>query len=338
MERAERHGLGMNSPPEAVCIFALSAPALPSRIKSTLASVMIVGLAGPPDPPASRNEKGKAMHSHGRPSKLAAFISMLAVIVACGGDTNVTGPGTTTPPELRLKDVVIDRLPSPFYHFEYDASGRIASVSYASGMDVFGVTYIGAKIKELTNSGGIGNRDRIVYAYDDAGRVGGVRYVDTNGITTTVNIYTYDGGKLAGVERSRRVPGGLIIDKTMAFTYYADGNLETITEHRPPIQDLQTDATSVTRFEEYDAGSNVDGFSLIHDDFFDHLVLLPGVQLQKNNPRRETRTGDGVTYSVTYTYGYDTDGKRPLTKVGDLLITGGTDAGARVQTSSVFTF
>lgn len=280
------------------------------------------------------------MKAHGRHSTLAALAVALAAIVACSGTESPTDPVVSPPPPapVLLKDVLIDRLPSPFYHFAYDANGRVANVSYASGMDDFAVTYVGAKIKELTNTGGIGNRDRIVYAYDDAGRVGGVRYVDSEGVTTTVVIYTYQGDKLTGVERSRRVPGGLIIDKTMALAYYPDGNLETITEHRPPIDGLQDDATAVTRFEQYDTGTNVDGFSLIHNDFFDHLVLLPGVQLQKNNPRRETRTGDGLTYAVDYTYGYDTDGTRPLTKRGDLVITSGTDAGTHVPTGTTYTY
>ena len=77
---------------------------------------------------------------------------------------------------------------------------------------------------------------------------------------------------------------------------------------------------------------------MIHDDFFDHLVLLPGVVIQKNNPRVETRTGDGLTYRVEYTYGYDTDGKRPLTKSGDLEITSGDKVGQHFATSSVFTY
>jgi hypothetical protein len=283
------------------------------------------------------------MDTKGNPLKAAALTLVLAVLVACSGydSGSPTDPGVGTPPPpppVLLKDVVIARLPSPFYHFAYDASGRVTDVSYASGLDDFGVTYVGAKIKELTNTGGIGNRDRMVYAYDDAGRVGGVRYVDVNGVTTTVNVYTYDGDKLIGVERSRRVPGGLIIDKTMAFTYYPDGKLDSITEHRPAIDNLQLEGSNVTRFEQYDAGINVDGFSLIHDDFFDHLVLLPGVVIQKNNPRRETRTGDGLTYVVDYTYDYDTDGKLPLTKSGDLVITGGGTVGSHVATSSVFTY
>jgi hypothetical protein len=61
--------------------------------------------------------------------------------------------------------------------------------------------------------------------------------------------------------------------------------------------------------------------------------------LQKNNPRRETRTGDGLTYVVDYTYAYD-DAQRPLTTRGDLLITGGTgeDIGRRIQIGSAYTY
>ena len=131
--------------------------------------------------------------------------------------------------------------------------------------------------------------------------------------------------------------GGFIIDKTMSFTYHPDGNLLEITEHRPPIDGLQPEATTVDRFEQYDDKINVDGFSLIHDDFFDHLVLLPGVQLQKGNPGRQTHTGDGVNFSVDYSYTYD-DKNRPLAKAGDLTITNGSDTGRKFQTSSVFSY
>ena len=201
------------------------------------------------------------MHTHGRHGRLAALASALAMIVACSGYESPTDPGTTTPPPpapVLLKEVVIDRLPSPFYHFDYDGTGRIVGASYASGLDNYQVDYLGDRITKIRNAG-VSSLDHIVYAYDADGRVGGVRYVDASGVTFTVVIYTYEGGKLTGVERNRAVPGGLIIDKTMALMYYADGNLQTITEHRPAIEGLQGDATDVTRFEEYDTGINVDG-------------------------------------------------------------------------------
>src|SRR5947207_6553782 len=133
----------------------------------------------------------------------------------------------------------------------------------------------------------------------------------------------------------RRVVGGLIIDKTMSMTYDAAGNLQDLTEHRPAIAGLQDEETGVVHFEQYDSGINVDGFGLIHDDFFDHLVLLPGVQLQKTNPGKETITGDGTNVTVDYTYTYD-EKNRPLTKSGDALFLNGQNAGQRFQISSVF--
>ena len=119
---------------------------------------------------------------------------------------------------------------------------------------------------------------------------------------------------------------------------FRSGNLATILEHRLPVEGFQDDATNLIRYERYDTGTNVDGFSLIHDDFFDHLVLLPGIVLQKNNPGLETRTGDGLTYTVSYTYDYGPDGKYPMTKRGDLVITGGGTVGQRIRIGSTFTY
>lgn len=240
------------------------------------------------------------------------------------------------PPVVQLKDVVITTLPNPYYHFEYDSSDRVKLVSFASGLTNYAVTYQDGRIAQMQNNILV-NHDQLIYIYDDSGRVGLVKEVDGTGSTFMIVVFTYDGPKLIGLERDRRVEGGFIIDKTMSFTYDGAGNLSQITEHRPAIPGLQEDATFVDRFEGYDQGINVDGFDLIHNDFFDHLILLPQVQLQNGNPRRETRTGDGLNYVVDYTYTYDA-GNRPLSKIGALTILNGPSAGRQIQTSSVFSY
>ena len=68
-----------------------------------------------------------------------------------------------------------------------------------------------------------------------------------------------------------------------------------------------------------------------------NLLLLPGVRLQRGNPARVTRTGDGVNFIVDYSYTYD-DGKRPLAKSGDLTITNGADAGRTFQLRTEFSY
>jgi hypothetical protein len=149
-------------------------------------------------------------------------------------------------------------------------------------------------------------------------------------------VFTYDGQKLIGLERERRVNGGFVIDKTMTLSYYPDGNLRELAQHRPAIAGFQDEQRYADLFEQYDTGINVDGFELLHDDFFDHLVLLP-VQLQKSNSRRVTRTGDGQNYVAEYTYTYD-GSNRPLTRSGLVTFTNGTNVGRQFQTSSVLSY
>ena len=264
---------------------------------------------------------------------------ILAALFACNGESGTTAPTVPdpTPSPVLLRDVVVSNLPSPFYHFEYDATGRIKFASYASGLTRYDLTYDGAgRLSEMQNNILV-NHDRLKYFYDDAGRVSEVRYVDSNGVIFTVVFLTYDGSKLTGLERDRRVEGGFIVEKRMSFSYYPDGNLMDVTEHRPPVEGSQTETTTVDHFDQYDEGINVDGFDLIHDDFFDHLVLLPGVQLQKGNPARQIRTGDGINFSIAYSYDYDVK-NRPVAKHGVVTLTNGTDAGKVIPISSTFSY
>ena len=268
----------------------------------------------------------------------SSLLVLAVAVSACSSDArlNTAPPENPPPATVQLKDVVASNLPSPFYHFEYDGLGRITTASYASSLFVYELAYAAGRLSEMRNNILV-NHDRLVYTYDNAGRVGAVRYVDWNGVTYTLVVFAYDGQRLTGLERDRRVDGGFIIDKEMSFSYYADGNLLELTEHRPAIAGVQDEATFVDRFEQYDTGINVDGFELIHSDFFDHLVLLPGVQLQKSNPRRQTRTGDGINFTVDFSYVYD-GRNRPLTKAGDVTILNGPNSGQRVQISSVFSY
>lgn len=259
-----------------------------------------------------------------------AIIAVIAVVASgCLGDS--TTPETTgphPPPAVTLlKDVVVSNLPSPYYHFEYDSVGKLKAVSFASAARTYAVKYDGLRLSELDNNTST-NHDRLVYVYDDTGRVSLVKYLDENGQVFTTVFLSYAGSKLIGLEREHRVTAGFILDKTMSFSYYPDGNVRDVTEHRPAIDSLQNETTVVDHYENYDERLNVDGFGLLHTDYFDHLVLLPGVRLQVNNPGRVSRTGDGTNYIVDYSYTYDSMG-RPTMQAGDIQVLTGSDAGRR---------
>lgn len=268
----------------------------------------------------------------------------LTVFLTGCGSSMTTAPGNPggggdpdpPPPPVLLQDIVIPNLPSPYYHFEYDSTGRVRTASFASGFTMYEVIYQGERISELRNNA-LGNQDRLEYVYDDAGRVAAVNYVHPGGVVFTRVTLSYEGEKLTGLERQRQLAGSFVVDKIISFSYYPDGNLQELTEHRPLVEGQQPATTTVDRFEQYDARINVDGFALLHDDFFDHLVLLPGVELQKGNPSRVTHTGDGMNYTVDYLYTYD-DRNRPLSTSGDLVVLNGSDAGQHLQTQSTFCY
>ena len=180
------------------------------------------------------------------------------------------------------------------------------------------------------------NKDRLQYIYDNAGRVSNVTYSDSTGLIYTRLDLSYDGKKLIKLDRERKSGNDFIIDKTLTMSYYPDGNLLELTYHYLPVNG-QSEAIYTDRFEQYDNKLNVDGFGLIHNEFFDHLVLLPDIQLQKNNPGKESRTGQAENYLVDYTYTYN-DKNAPVTKKGNLILLTGANAGRRFETSEAFTY
>ena len=281
----------------------------------------------------------------GRMKRLVPGAVLAALILGCGdsatspgngGGGGGGGGGQDPPPAVLLRDIVIPHLPSPYYHFEYDPTGRVTAASFASGFTMYQVIYQGDQISELRNNT-LGNQDRLVYVYNSVGRLIGINYVRPDNAVFTRLSLSYAGDKLTALRRFRLIGGAFLLDKAMAFSYYPDGNLEQLIEIHPEIAGFQLETTTFDRFEQYDDKINVDGFGLLHDEFFDHLVLLPGVQLQKGNPGRVTHTGDGTNYRVDNIYRYD-DLDRPLSSTGDFVYLNGPDAGRHFQTGSVFTY
>lgn len=266
---------------------------------------------------------------------LLAFIAAV-MLFSCKKENPTTDPPPPPlPPSVLIKDVIINNLPSPFYHFEYDVTGRAIFVSYASDLTRYDVIYKEDKISEMRNNTLL-NKDRLQYFYDNAGKVNMVKYADSTGLVNTIIDLSYEGQKLIKLERRKKTGADFIPDKTITMIYHPDGNLFYLSVHRPAIG-TQSESLIIYRYEQYDNKINAEGFSLLHDEFFDHFVFLPEVQLQKNNPGKETRMGDGNNYVVDYTYTYDGRGA-PLAKSGDFVFTNGPYKGQRTLLSSAYTY
>lgn len=272
---------------------------------------------------------------------ITLIIGGSVAIMSC--KKNIPNNGDTTPPPIPsasvipLKEILIPQLPSPYYHFEYGPDGRHSIVAFANNLMRNTVIYdADGRISELRNSG-TANKDTLRYYYDEAGRTIAINYTDLAGRVYVRVALAYEGSKLVRLVR-RRILGdspGYVVNKIMVFTYYADGNLKDITDTRPAIFG-QPEEKTITRFEQYDDKVNVDDFNLLHNDFFDDVWILPGVQLQKNNARREILTGPN-SYTIDYTYTYN-DKNYPLSRSGNVLITSGSNAGERFQTFNEYSY
>ncbi len=274
--------------------------------------------------------------------KFLLFLLMPIIFTSCQKEKPVTDqlppPLTEEPPVVQtfLKDMEISDVPSPYYHFEYDAGGKVSLISFASGFGIYNVIYDSQKIKELRNTG-VANRDTLKYSYDNTGRVNMITYTDVTGEIYVKVHLTYDGHKLIKLERERKSGNVFFLNKTLTMTYYPDNNLKEISYHFPVTPINPTAFTYTDRFEQYDDKSNADGFDFLHSEFFDDLVFLPEVQLQRNNPGKETRTGDVINHEVNYTYTYNNK-NLPLLKSGDMTILTGPATGQKFQTRTVFSY
>lgn len=237
---------------------------------------------------------------------------------------------------IRLKDINWPHLPSPFYHFEYNDSGYITLASFSSGLGIYDVTYAGEKILKMEDKT-LPNHDILQYEYAGDELVS-IKIINKNGVNYRRAFFSYTPSHQLQTLDWEVKDGnvGFAQEQTMQFSYYPDGNLKELANHRYAVGS-QIESRYTDRFENYDNKVNVDAFSLLHQDQNHHLYLVPGIKIQLNNPRRNVRTGDGVTYEIDYSYTYDASG-RPLARTGDLLWTSGDDSGKHFQVQTTFSY
>lgn len=273
-----------------------------------------------------------------RYSYALATIIFVVILFSCKKEHgNPVKPPVALTKRILLKDITIPNLPSPYYHFEYNVDSLVTKANFASGFTNYDVFYNGNKIREMRNNI-IVNHDTLLYVYDNADKLIAIKFINDANIIYRHAIFSYNGDHIKEIEWDHKVSdGGFLIDRTLTFIFYPDGNVKTIAEHRPSLNGV-AEYNSIMTFEQYDDKVNVDDFSLVHDGIHDHLFLLQGFRLQKNNPKKEMLSVNGADlYTVDYTYTHNND-NTPATKTGDLLFLSGGNTGQRFQTNSMYTY
>jgi hypothetical protein len=272
---------------------------------------------------------------------LLCLTALLVLFVSCKKYHD--NPGTNIPPvntpentAPRLKDMIVNRLPSPYYHFDYDDSGKIIGTNYQSGLRIYTVSYTDKKISQMENI--IEPvRDRLEYIYDN-GKVIQVNIINRNNINYRRAFMSYNSSnKLARLYWEVLDNGGFSSEQMLVFTYHPDGNLKKLENTTFAVGPL-TDGTFIETYDNYDDKVGAEGFNFLLPLPQNHLILLPDVKIMVNNPRHVVRTGTGtVDYTIDYQYTYDDKG-RPIAKAGDFVFTDGNNVGQHTALSTTYSW
>jgi len=262
------------------------------------------------------------------------FIPFVAVIlmmgISCKKECNTPPP---PPPvslddarSVLLKDVIAERLPSPYFHFTYDNKKYVTQINFASGFSIYNVEYEKKRVKKMTN---INNNNSILYSYSND-QVSEIN--EFSGSTGNKNFsyrFSYNTNnqliQVRWFDFSTNSNGDLY--KTSELTYQMDGNLATI-DHLHGVSPGQLGLSKRDVFSDYDTKTNVDDFYLL-EDFFDTFLFLPQVKFQKNNPQKQRITGVDTDYDIVYTYEYQNN--LPVKRTGIVTKTRGSGTGEPIQ-------
>ncbi|MDB5251634.1 MAG: hypothetical protein JWP27_803 [Flaviaesturariibacter sp.] len=272
-------------------------------------------------------------------NRLLAAILVTTSLSACKKDPVAPPPGPTpiqAPADdrrsVRLKDIVEHGLPSPLFHFTYNDSGYVTRINYAQDFLIYDVAYESKRVSSLFNQF---NSNTLRYRYAN-GFVQEVAHTDGAGHKTWTQSFTYNHlNQLSTIRYWRFVPGmaDSILERRVDMLYHPDGNLASWQDHHRIGTTLVPGST--TYYDHYDTGTCVDDFYIFHN-FFEDAIFLPGVQLQRNNPRTVRIDAGENEWQVDYFYSYV--GKLPQSKTGLMKQTRGTGNGQTLTIQSTFTY
>jgi len=268
---------------------------------------------------------------------LIIILAGLCVVASCNKKNDILQgpqPPVTDAKTILLKEINIERLPSPFFQFVYDNSGFVTQIGFASQLNSWQVQYKNNRVIRMID----GSHDTLAYTYNND-RVAIVRHTRSSDSAPLWQYdFSYDNTGLLKQIRywSFHAPG---VDSTLYrkvnITYFSDGNLQQYVDSTVDVTNQLALAAMVT-FSGYDQNINVDDLGLLKN-FFEDFLFLPQVKLQKNNPAHEIYVSVETDYLFDFTYQYNSK-KLPLVKGETFLVTRGTDIGFQGTASTQFTY
>ncbi len=266
---------------------------------------------------------------------LTFIILVCSLFHAC---KKTDGPPKPPPPEEprtrvgKLKEIVAQNLPNPMYRFDYTDEGVATDINFASGFYIYRLHYVNDRLDRMINSF---NNNALVYNYTN-GKITAIRDMRPDGKLLWNYSFDYSaGGLLKEVRWYRFLSNGTdsVLLRKAILEYRTDGNLAWFDDYFSTGGPLEW--TRKIEYTNYDKEKNVDDFARLKL-FDDNLLYLPGVRLQKNNPRNELITSPQNTYEITNTWQYQNG--RPIQKMAKVVQVRGNDLGDLGDYSTTYSY
>lgn len=255
-------------------------------------------------------------------------IGLALLLAACCDKDPDQGPGEEPVSDrykVLLKEVNVRQSANPYYYFTYDDSGYATSLSYQEDMYVYQYYYKNGRIDSVTSSST--DARYFLYKYTNQ-RVSRVLQYDDTGLRLTVLLQYDPKGRVTRMDWQPSTPSPE--EKHTAFTYYENDNLKRLETSYPA-----TAQVSIVDFEAYDNKESVDDFG-VYREFLEHVILLPGVRFQVNNPTRTKAIHGPLVRESSLRYVYK--GSLPIERHSETRVTAGPTAGDSYTGFTSFTY
>ena len=267
---------------------------------------------------------------------LIAVAIIIAIASACKKHpVNLTPvePPVKDTKTVRLKEVVEPGLSTPYFKFSYTDSGYVSDINFADGLFIYSLSYKHGRIDKMVNT----RLNEVFTYYYSTGNVSYVTLHNNAGVKLRSYKLTYNNDRRLTEANYYVFPGSTtdsLNERRVLLQYDAKGNLVKNEDYRTSGNQPLALST-VTQYAQYDNGTNTDDVYLLKD-FMSHLLYLPQVKFQKNNPGVVTIQNLSTDYRIDYTYSYDNN--LPVTKSGRMEQTRGADAGKVFNFTNTYSY
>jgi hypothetical protein len=238
---------------------------------------------------------------------------------ACKKDKDKHNPHSPTDAQkIRLKEVAVQGLPSPYFNYSYDADNFITSLGHESGHYQYKIEYKNGRVNRMINNTLI-NKDTLMYHYTGQ-QVTRIDILEPGKGKIEETALFYDNDNKLTEVTWRKVTAASIF-KRLIFHYNEHKNMSRCEVYYDlGVTGMQKTNTYI--YEGFDDKVNLTSNYVLKEL---HYLFLPALQLQHNNPISYRLLGvdNDLEFSNTYQY----SDSLPVLKTTLIKQTRGTGAG-----------